>query len=138
MPRCDHSMPLMPSSLLAQNRSLLRVMAASICILAAPLAVAREARSSVTEPARAETQLRCMTWRVHLTRIIDVQERYAVITPALAQGLLAEVDRLEIRCGFERPQAVLDCYAAIDTFLYDETQEQLLINPAEFSCELQN
>lgn len=113
-------------------------MAAIICILAAPLAVAREAKSSVTEPTRAEAQLRCFTWRTHLTRLIDLQERYAVITTALAQGLRAEIDRLEIRCGFERPQAVFDRYAAIDTFLYDETQEQLLINPAEFSCELQN
>jgi hypothetical protein len=122
----------------ASCSSLVRMLAALVWLAVSPLAVAREARFSVTEPARAETQLRCMSWRVHLTRIIDMQERYAVVTTALAQGLRAEIDRLEIRCGFERPQAVLDRYVAIDTFLSDETQEQLLINPAEFSCELQN
>jgi hypothetical protein len=61
-----------------------------------------------------------------------------VITTALAQGLRSEVDRLEIRCAVERAQPLFDRYNAIDIFLYDETQEQMLINPAEFSCEFQN
>ena len=122
----------------ARPLPLLHAMAAVICILAAPLAMAGETKSSISEPTRAETQLRCFTWRTHLTRLIDLQEHYAVITTALAQGLRAEIDRLDLRCAVERPQAVLDRYTAIDTFLYDETQDQLLINPAEFSCDMPN
>ena len=90
--------------------------------MAASAAVASEAKSTVFEPTRAEAQLRCLTWRTHLTRLIDRQERYAVITTALAVGLRAEIDRLEIRCGNERPQTVLDRYAAIDWLLSAETQ----------------
>ena len=46
----------------------------------------------------------------------------------------SEIDRLELRCAVESPQAVLDRYIAIDQFLYDATQDQLQINPAEFGC----
>lgn len=93
-----------------------------LCIMAASPTVTREAKSTVFEPTRAEAQLRCLGWRAHLTGLIDLQERYAVITTALATGLRAEIDRLEIRCSSERPQAVLDRYAGIDRFLSAETQ----------------
>jgi hypothetical protein len=106
--------------------------------VAAPWALAKEAKSFLPELTRAEAQLRCFTWRTHLTRLIDLQERYNVITVALAQGLRAEIDRLELRCAVENAQSVLDRYAALDQFLYDETQEQVEINPAEFGCDIQN
>jgi len=134
MSRCDLSRPAMFSSLLAKPLSVLRVTAAIACVLAAPLAVAKAKTSRVSEPTRAEAQQRCAIWRTHLTPVIDLQERFAVITPALALGLRTEIDRLEHRCAVEHPQAVLDRYTAIDQFLYDATQDQLPGIHAEFAC----
>jgi hypothetical protein len=134
MPRFNRSRPAILSSLLAEPLSLLRYTATIACVLAAPLAVAQETKSSASEPTRAEAQLRCITWRTHLTPMIDLQERFRVISPALALGLRSEIDRLELRCAVERPQAVFDRYTAIEQFLYDATQDQLPINPAKCGC----
>jgi hypothetical protein len=98
------------------------------------MALANEARMERPAKIPTEARLRCLSWRLHLARIIDLQERHAVITPALATGLRAEIDAIELRCAFQKVEPLLDRFAAMDRFLYDETDEQLpLVMMEEYS-----
>jgi hypothetical protein len=65
----------------------------------------------------------CTSWKLFLLPQIGLQEQFRLITADLANGLRAEIASMEERCRTERRRPLLDRFAAIQTFLYDDTGE---------------